>query len=369
MLTFHRLTLQDSRAEADDALRLTFEVPDSLHEAFRCAPGQHVVLRAGDIRRTYSVITGPPLAATLTFCIRLQPRGAMSGVLKALTPGDTIEAMPPNGSFTYPATLELPIAESADAHYVALAAGVGITPILSIARAVLESPSSRFTLVFGNRQTGRMMLKDELLALKDQHMDRFSLHLVMSRGTEEIALRRGRIDAEKLATLSTFAFVTSDVAGFYLCGPGDFNRTLKSSLVSLGAAPSNIHTEYYSVEDSAEGAIDDASDARSTPSTHRTQDTTTHTGTITAIMDGREVHFDLDDDGSTILDAGLAAGIELPYSCCAGVCSTCRARLIEGEVDMLENFSLEEWELEQGFILACQARPRGDRVVISYDER
>jgi ring-1,2-phenylacetyl-CoA epoxidase subunit PaaE len=356
MLKFVPLRVREVGSDSEDAVSVTLDVPDAARENFLSLAGQHVVLRAHlggeELRRTYSLVNAAG-ELPLRIVARVHPQGRLSRHLAtSVKPGDVLEVMPPNGSFgpRVPA--------SGHGVYVAFAAGCGITPVFSIVKTVLErEPARRVLLFYGNRSSARTMLLQDLLALKDRYMQRLSLHFLMSREPQEIELLNGRIDAPKVAALAKLWGVAA-VDGYYVSGPGSMIGDVSSALVALGVPRERIHAEHFA-----------ASDAPSTP-----QPSAAGAGVrsgvtqVSVLMDGRRRAFEMPSEGESVLDAAARAGLELPFSCKAGVCSTCRTKLLKGRVEMAQNYALEDWELEQGYILACQAEPRSSAIELSYDE-
>ncbi len=350
MLTFHPLELRQRYSVAEDAVCLELQPPPELAAAYRFEAGQHIAVRAQlggrELRRTYSIASaaGGPLR------IGVRVQGEMSRHLaEGLAVGGRIEALEPAGRFK--PQLEPGRAKS----YVAIACGSGITPILSIVGTLLASePHSRLLLLYGNRSIARTMFLDEVLALKDRYLDRLRLQFVMSREPQDIELFNGRIDAGRLRELARSEFDPRAVDEFFLCGPGGMVADLTSALHGLGAT-GRIHSERFGPDRS--GASDTPVQAPS--GSH---------ATVTVIMDGRRRSIQVPRD-RTILDAAKDVGLHLPYSCRAGVCASCRVKVVSGSVAMKRNQALEDWEVQAGFVLSCQARPTSDQVEISYDER
>lgn len=248
-------------------------------------------------------------------------------------------------------------------HYVVLAAGRGIEPLLPAVQALLsQDPSSHVQLFYGSRNREQAVHADELLALKDRYVSRFALHFVMSGEPQEIEWLNGRLDVPKLEGLAGKLFDPQGVRNFLLCGPGSMNEDLSGTLHRLGVAASRIHVEPYAAVDAP--AVPHASEARAPAAVEPAANTTE----VTVIMDGRRRNFTMRTETDTLLDAAAEAGIDLPFSCKAGVCSTCRTKLVSGKVKLAQNHALEEWELEQGFILACQAHATTPGLEITYDE-
>ena len=355
MLKFHSLRVARVEPEAEDAIALALGVPAELEDAYRASPGQHVVLRAvidgEQIRRTYSLVNAPGERLLRTL-VRVQPGGRMSGFLRGLRPGDALEVLPPSGRFT-PHSLE-----PAGGLRVAFAAGSGITPVLSVVRAVLGA-GGRMLVFYGNRSVARAMGLEELERLKDRYLERLSLHFLMSREPQEIALYNGRIDAAKVRELSAAFFAPRDVSEYFLCGPGDMAATVAGSLGELGVAADRIRIEHFTAVAAAEAAV-------------RPAEAETHAAgvaQVTVTLDGRRRSFAMRLEEETVLEAAERAGLDLPYSCRSGVCSTCRTKVVRGEVEMAQNYALEDWEVAQGYVLACQSRCRSAQLELDYDEK
>ncbi len=363
MLKFAPLRVIEAHSEAEDAVSLVLEVPEAARESFRSHAGQHVVVRAQiqseEVRRTYSLVNAAG-ELPLRIVARIHPQGRLSRHLAAsVRAGDALEVMPPNGSFgpRVPAR--------AHGTYVAFAAGCGITPVFSIVKTLLErAPQSRVLLFYGNRSSARTMLLQDLLALKDRHMERLSLHFVMSREPQDIELLNGRLDGEKVHALARL-WRAAAVDDYFVCGPGSMIDEVSAALRALGVANERIHAEHFAVSD-AVSLAPGGPDARAAVPTG----TPARTGVtqVSILMDGRRRTFEMPTRAETILDAAARAGLDLPFSCKAGVCSTCRTKLLKGQVQMAQNYALEDWELEQGFILACQAQPQTSEIELSYDE-
>jgi ring-1,2-phenylacetyl-CoA epoxidase subunit PaaE len=356
MLQFHPLPLAAREAIAADAVALTFTVPPELREAYRFKPGQHLAVRANlggqSVRRTYSIVTSP--GGPLSIGVRVQ--GAMSRYLaQGLQVGDTLDVMTPNGRFS-PS-----IEPDASRSYVGLAAGSGITPILSIASSLLAGePASRFRLVYCNRDTERAMFLPEVLALKDRYLTRFAVHFIMSREPQDADLFNGRLDGPRLRALAAQVLDVGSVDEFFLCGPGSMVDELSRTLRELGA-PGKVHVERFSATPFGARAATERPAAEPAPAAGPVE--------VTVQMDGRRRSFAMPASGPSVLEAAEATGLELPFSCRDGICATCRVRVLDGRVEMSRNQGLEPWEVEAGFVLCCQARPLTPRLVLSYDEK
>ena len=358
MLKFHPLAITHRRAVADDAFALTFAVPAALRDDFRFRAGQHLALRVPvdgrEERRTYSIVNAEE-AADLTIGVRVQDGGRMSPYLaRHANVGVTLDVMTPNGSFH---AEDVPASAG---RYAAFAAGSGITPVLSIAATALERhPDSRFQLYCGNTSTARTMFLEEVLALKDRFLPRFAVCFVMSREPQEVEWFNGRIDTAKIREFARHDLAVADLDEFFICGPGTMAATVQSALSAQGAR-GRVHVEHFAAAAPAATAPAPAAGAAAPA--------TAAGATITVLMDGRRRKFTMPMNGEVILDAAGRAGLDLPFSCRAGVCSTCRAKLVSGSAEMEHNVALEDWEVEAGYILCCQARPTSAALEISYDE-
>lgn len=360
MLRFHPLKVAELRVEPEEAIYLTLAVPAALRGEYRFAAGQHIGLRimlgGEEVRRTYSLVNTSDEDA-LQIAVRLHGRGRMSEFLaRDVRVGDTLEVLTPNGSFH--SRLDTQLGRTV----VAFAAGCGITPVMSIARTLLRTtPDSRMLLFYANRSTGRIMLLEELQALKDQHLQRLSLHFLFSGEPQEVELFNGHLDRSKIRELASSLFRPLAVDEYFICGPGDMNEQVSAALLELGVAPKRIHSELFTVS----GVPEAAPIAVEVAATREQAEVTT----VTVLMDGRRRSFEMPRDGETVLEAAEGAGFDLPFSCRAGVCSTCRTKVVKGAVEMAQNYALEPWEVEAGFVLACQSRPTTPQLEVSYDER
>ncbi len=352
MPEFHTLTIAAKTQETPDAVRLRLAVPPELRDAYRFLPGQHVAVRAtiGDrkIRRTYSLCSSPDDDG-LEIGVRLQPEGTFSGFVQSeLEAGGTLDVMTPSGGFHLPD-------DGGEPRSVALfAAGSGITPILSIARAVLAGHAkSRVVLFFGNRGQQSTMFIEDLYALKNTYTDRLQLVFLFSREEQEFDINSGRLDAGKTRQLWSSFCSERQPDDVYICGPDTMIQDVSTALTDLGVPPERIHAERFGVPRQSQPKAPAA--------------TVTGDVQVTVIMDGHRRRFDMRDDGRSLVDAAAAAGIELPYSCKGGVCATCRTHLKKGQVRMDVNYGLEPWEVESGFVLACQSHPESAEIELDYD--
>lgn len=356
MSKFHALRVASCKPETRDAIVVTFDVPDEQREAFRFTQGQHLTLRSTfegeEIRRSYSICAAPD-QGILQVAIKRVADGVFSTwAHQELQPGHVIECMEPAGHFN------VPIEPRAARHHVAFAAGSGITPVLSIIKATLKAePNSRFTLFYGNRASSGVIFKEELENLKDRYLSRFNLVFILSREQQDIELFNGRIDRTKCDQLLQRWIDPSDIDVAYICGPQSMMEEVSASLMERGVDKSRIKMELF---------------ASGMPRVPRKPSTEPIKGTkdckITLIQDGRTREFFVEKNKESILDAALEQGIELPYACKGGVCSTCRCKMIRGEVDMDVNFALEDYEVARGFILTCQSYPVADELVLDFDQ-
>ncbi len=351
---FHSLTIDDVRQECDDAVSLRFRVPEALRQDYAFTPGQHISLRASvggeELRRSYSICSGAD-DGELRVAIRAVPGGRFSGwALKTLVPGMAIDVLTPDGRF------HTPLDPANRKHYVAFAAGSGITPILSLIHSTLKrEPRSRFTLVYGNRRVTSTMFLEALEDLKDRHLGRFVLHTVFSRELQDVELFNGRLDADKVKAFAQTLLPPETIDEAFVCGPGEMIDEVEGALLSLGVPAEHVHVERFGVPSESAVPVVEAGDAPA--------------ATLLVELDGirRTVPFATGD--ASILDAALRAGLDLPYSCKGGMCCTCRGKILEGKVRMAKNYSLDAADVAAGFVLTCQSHPLTERVVVSYDER
>ena len=353
MRKYHELTIAGITKETADSRRLKLDVPDALKDHFAFLPGQHlpvsVTVDGEELHRTYSICSAPG-AWPLELGIRTQPGGKFSDTaLSGLREGDAISVMPPFGRF------HAHVDASQRKHYVAFAAGSGITPILSMIRAILsEEPNSRLTLFYGNRKQGTTMFIEDLFALKNRYLDRLQMQFVFSRESQEFPIADGRLDGDKAKELIERFFRDARPDDVFLCGPDTMIDDVTDALTSLGFDQDRIHSERFGAPRAARRA------AEAAPGDRHAE--------ITVIMDGHRKSFAMGANDANIVDAAAAQGIDLPYSCKGGVCATCRTHVRQGEVTMAINYGLEPWEVEAGFVLACQSTPDSDEIVLDYDK-
>jgi len=353
---FHLLRIAELRRETDDSVSVALEVPEPLAEQFRFSPGQHVTLRADidgeDVRRTYSLCRAP-LDQEVRIAIKEIPGGRFSTwANRELYQGALLEVMPPSGSFT------LAKADAPDAHHVGFAGGSGITPILSILRTVLMgSDRARFTLFYGNRSSRSIMFLEELAGLKNRFMERFQLFHFLEDEQEDIEMFNGRLDAGRMDAILQYLVKADEIAAAYVCGPAPMMSAVESGLRAADLAPERIRIERFTAGRSADEARD----------VLRAIKTAGDGVPIEIRIEGRRRSLLFDRARGSILDNARAAGIAAPYACKSGVCATCRARVLAGDVYMEPSDGLTAAERDQGYVLTCQSIPMGPGVVIDYD--
>ena len=356
MSKFHPLRVARVMPETREAIVVTFDAPGEDAAAFRYAAGQHLTLRAQidgeEVRRSYSICAAAQ-EQQLRIAIKRVDDGLFSSwAVEHLVPGQLVEVMEPAGHFN------VPLEPGASRHHVAFAAGSGITPVLSLIKTTLAAePGSRFTLFYGNRSSSSVIFKEELEDLKDRYLSRLNLVFILSREQQDVELFNGRIDAGKCDELLRRWIDPADIDLAYICGPQTMMEQVAASLMAHGLAKTSIKMELF------------ASALPLQPRAARLAKVKGSQGCkVTVIQDGRSREFAFQKNDKTLLDAALEQGIELPYACKGGVCSTCRCKLIKGEVDMDANYSLEDYELARGFILACQSFPVTDELLIDFDQ-
>jgi ring-1,2-phenylacetyl-CoA epoxidase subunit PaaE len=346
---FHDLTVAEVRPEGPEAVAIRFDVPEALADSFSFSPGQYLTLRAdvggADIRRSYSIASLP--GEGLWVGVKNVPGGAFSGFAQNLTTGHHVQVMPPEGRFVDPGCDRL----------LLVAAGSGITPMVALAGAALAR-GAEVTLVYGNRRSETIMFREALERLKDRYLDRFTLVHVLSREEQDVPLLNGRVDGEKITRLAQAGVIDPVGAdGVFLCGPGEMIDAVEAACLSLGVVPDHIHHERFYMDGEAPRA----------PRSAEAEAAMASGVAVEVVLDGATRRFAMRDGDESVLAAGERQGVELPYSCRGGMCCTCRCRVTEGRAEMAVNYSLEPWELEAGFVLACQARPLTDRLALDFD--
>ena len=359
---FHELHILRVRAQAGDAIAVTFQVPPALETLFAFQPGQYLTLKAvidaQEIRRSYSVCSSRPHYEA-THEIEVGIRAVDGGVfsqwaVRHLQAGVAVAVMPPQGRFG--------MQQPAVRYRAGFAAGSGITPLLSImASSLQQEPDTQFALVYGNRNMGSVMFNEELQDLKDRFTDRLTLIHVLSRQAQDIELLQGRLDAAKVTELLQSVLPAHTLEEVFVCGPEGMMDATCQALLQAGVPSERIHSERFSSPDQPRRTTTRAATKIAPINVEATV-------ALTIVLDGKQ-HLLRMSTEQKILDVGLAAGLDLPYSCRGGVCCTCRAKVMQGSVVMEKNFTLEDWETRQGFVLSCQSRPTSDSVTLSYDER
>ncbi len=356
---FHALSIADVRKETNDCVSVAFEIPDQLQTTFRFREGQNITVRKdinGEaIRRSYSICSSPS-EKELRVAIKAVSGGRFSAFANQhLKKGDIIEVLPPTGKFH--STLDA----SQKKQYLAFAAGSGITPIISIIKTVLATePASTFTLIYGNRTRSSIIFREALEALKNKFINRFRIIHVLSREQTDATVNYGRINAEKCRQLQSGLVDWKNIDHYFLCGPEDMIFSVRDFLVNAGVEMARIHFELFTTPGQEKKA------ASAPVDTHFEKSPLSQ---VTLKLDGISFSFDLAFKGQSILDAALLQGADLPYACKGGVCSTCRAKLTSGQVEMDQNYALEPDELAEGFILTCQSHPRSSSITIDFDAK
>jgi ring-1,2-phenylacetyl-CoA epoxidase subunit PaaE len=365
--TLHQLTIAEVRAEAADAMSVRFAIPASLLEAFAFTAGQFLTLEAavgGEVlRRSYSICSSPSeyrSSATLRVGIRRVVGGRFSNwAHDHLRAGSEVAVLTPDGRFG------IELTATTRRHYLGIAGGSGITPMLSLIKTALEcEPESRFTLVYGNRTVSSIMFLEEIEGLKNRWMERLSIFHVLSEEATDIELLTGLLDRARIARLCDKAIHVPGIDCAFVCGPAPMMEAAEDALVHAGLDRGRIRIERFGSPDAPAAAH--VSARANAP---RASASDAPGARVTVIIDGKARPINVPFEGASILDTAMAAGIGLPYACKAGVCCTCRARVLEGEVTMDKQYSLERHELDAGFVLSCQSHPVTPEVRLSFDER
>lgn len=362
-LRFHELTVKRVTPEAAGSVAVTFDIPAGQRDAFSFQPGQFLTLRTRldgqDVRRNYS-ISSPrsrlAKAGELEIGIRPVEGGVFSNwAAQTLKAGSKLEVMPPDGRFT--------VKKQRAIHRVGFAAGSGITPILSIAATTLEEqPEAKFTLVYGNRRMSSVMFNEALQDLKDRYRDRLTLIHILSRQAQEVDLLQGRIDGDKVKAIVKALLPAASMDEVFICGPEAMIEATEKALIEAGVPESRLYTERFTSGPAQAAKIQADTDAAPQ------KQAAAKDIALTIVLDGKEHELSIGPD-EHVLDAALEAGLDLPFSCKAGVCCTCRAKVLCGEVVMDKNFTLEADEMAQGYVLSCQARATTKQITVSFDER
>ncbi|MFN2438303.1 MAG: 1,2-phenylacetyl-CoA epoxidase subunit PaaE [Chitinophagaceae bacterium] len=356
MIHFHSLEVQKIQKETDDCVSITFHVPDELNDTFQFKQGQSLTVRTimngEELRRNYSICSSP-FDNELKIAVKKATGGIFSTYAnEELKAGDHIDVMPPVGKFY----TELDALQKKN--YVAFAAGSGITPILSIIKTtLLTEPQSSFTLVYGNRNKASIIFKEDLEALKDKFINRFRIYHILSREKTDADINYGRIDKSKCELLFSKLINLEKCDEFFLCGPEEMIFSVRDFLLENGVPKNKIHFELFTIPGQKQSVKIEKKETKDEGPK----------ATINVKLDGILFEFDLSYNGQSILDAALSEGADLPYACKGGVCTTCRAKLVEGKVQMDVNWGLEQEEIDKGFILTCQSHPITEKLVVDFD--
>ncbi len=354
MSKFYPLTISGVKQETRDTIVVSFAVPPELQDTFSYQQGQHLTLRSHiegeELRRSYSICAATQ-EKQLRVAIKRVPGGLFSNwANESFVPGQSIEVMPPMGHFN------VPLDAANRKHYLAFAAGSGITPMISIIKTtLLAEPHSRFTLVYANRASSSVIFKEEITDLKDAYLERLNVIWVMSREQQDVELFNGRIDRSKCDAFFASWIDLKDVDAAFLCGPEEMVQAVSDSLQAHGMPKTQIKTELF-----AASAPTRAHASRPVVGKKECE--------VTVIVDGYHNVFTMDKEKESVLDAGLKHGIDLRYSCKGGVCATCRCKVVEGKVDMDANYALEDYEIARGFVLSCQSFPVSDKLLLDFDQ-
>jgi ring-1,2-phenylacetyl-CoA epoxidase subunit PaaE len=354
--SFHRLRIAEIVQETADARSIRFDVPAELADTFRFRAGQHLTLKAEiggeDVRRNYSLCVAPSEGQLKVTVKRIAGGRFSSWANEALAVGDTLEVMPPHGSFTHEFR-----AEAAN-HYVGFAGGSGITPVISILKtALIEEPGSRFTLFYGNRDSSSVIFLEELSRLKNRFMGRLQVHHFLAEEMEDIELFNGMLDRAKCGEILSSLVDPAEVAAFFICGPGPMMDAAEEALCNSEVPREKIHIERFTADRPAE--------ALAAQLQQMSQGAEGLTMVVT--LDGRKRRVPFSAEAGNILDSAREAGLPAPFACKAGVCATCRAKVVAGSVDMAARYGLTDEEIASGYVLTCQSVPTGEGVELDYD--
>lgn len=354
MATFHPLTVKDIRRETNDCVSVAFTVPESLQDTFAFTQGQYITLRTQlegeEVRRSYSLCVSP-LDNELRVAIKEVPDGRFSTFANQhLQVGDTLEVMPPEGRFF------TPLNATQAKHYVAFAAGSGITPVFSIMITILDTePNSRFTLFYGNQRTETIIFREAIEALKNIYLQRLSVYYLLSKEHTGSDLFSGRIDRDRCRTFTERLIPVGNVDEFFLCGPEEMTLSVRDELRAQGVARENIHLELF------------GTNTGKRKKKERIIANSGYAAEVSIQLDGNAFTFVITDPNESVLDAALRNGADLPFACKGGVCCTCRAKVEEGQAEMDVNYALEPDEVAAGFILTCQSHPTTNKLVVNFD--
>ncbi len=356
--TFHSLEVADIRRETKDCCSIEFSVPPELKEMYQFTQGQYLTLKTTindeEVRRSYSICVSP-LEGELRVAVKQVPHGKFSTFAnQVLKVGDRLDVMNPMGTFF------TEVSSDQSKKYIGVAAGSGITPVMSIMKTVLQTEqNSRFTLIYGNKNTKSIIFKEQIEALKNKYMDRLDVHYVLSRESLESPLYNGRIDGDKIRSFARSVISISDMDEVFICGPETMIFAVKDAIGEEGLSDQQIHFELFTTAGSTN---------EKQTRTDSDEELDRSISDIAIHLDGKSFSFELEKNSESILDAALEHGADLPFACKGGVCCTCKAKLLSGEVDMKVNYALEEEEVSAGYILTCQSYPISEKVAIEFDQ-
>lgn len=352
---FHSLKVAEIRRETADCVSVAFDIPAELKSAYEYQPGQYLTLRAtiggNDVRRSYSICSAP----FEKFC-RVAIKQVEGGVFSTwanheLKAGDDLQVMTPMGGFVPE------INADTKKHYVLVGAGSGVTPLISIAKTVMrEEPKSEVSMILGNRQFQSIIFRDELEDMKDMHLGRFRVFHVLSGEPNDIALLHGRVDNAKLEGFMSTFLAHNPVDAVFLCGPQGMTEAARDFFIAKGVAEDAVHLELFGTAlpqgapKKVESTVDESDLCE-----------------VSVIYDGQQTDFKM-SKGAMVLDEAQKAGLDIPYSCKGGMCCTCRAKVMEGEANMVVNYALEPGEVNAGYVLTCQTQPVSAKLVVDFDQ-
>jgi ring-1,2-phenylacetyl-CoA epoxidase subunit PaaE len=358
MSKFHKVKIKRINRETHDCVTVSLDVPEELKDTFRYTQGQYLTFRrqfeGEELRRSYSICSSP-LEGEWRVAIKKVPEGRFSGFAnEGLIEGEELEVMPPMGRFyteLHPENKKM---------YLTIAAGSGITPVISIIKTILlTEPESQVTLLYGNRGRNSIIFKEEIEGLKNKYLNRLSVYHILSREHGDTEILFGRIDKQKTQLFLDKIIDASSIDECFICGPEEMIFGAKEALIEAGVDSKKIHFELFTAADAGKKAAE----RKERPAGEEDKKSQ-----VTVIMDGNKIKMDMSYYGNTILDAAMESGADMPYSCKGGMCSTCRAKVVEGEVEMDVNYSLEPDEVAAGYVLTCQARPLSEKVIVDFDQ-
>src|SRR4051794_6984812 len=356
MMSLHRLTVAEVIDETAEARSIRFAIPEELRETFRFRPGQHLTLKAEiegeEVRRNYSLCVAPQDGQVMVTVKRIAGGAFSNWANDNLKPGMSLEVMAPHGSFTWA------FRDGEARHYVGFAGGSGITPVISLLKtALLTEPDSRFTLFYGNRDSSSIIFLEALAGLKNRFMDRLEVHHFLAEEAEEFELFNGMLDRAKCDEILETLIEPSEISAYFICGPGPMMDAAEEALLARGIAKDLIHLERFTADRPAE-----ALQAQLAELSREAAGVS-----MLVTLDGRKRRVPFDAAAGNILDSARASGLPAPFACKAGVCATCRARVVSGEVEMAARYGLTDEEVAAGYVLTCQSVPKGDGVELDYD--